>query len=94
MFAACQWVPPSQRGRWMVLFNVWWTFGTVAEAMLAWVSLHAWGWRGLVAASALPQGGPHFVRAPQEADGVACLQLLRVVVVVCSTHGQLNAAGI
>ncbi len=37
-----------------VAVELFWTLGTVAEAGLAWLLLGPWGWRALLAASALP----------------------------------------
>eukprot|EP00197_Chlamydomonas_leiostraca_P002880 CAMPEP_0202857492 /NCGR_PEP_ID=MMETSP1391-20130828/409_1 /ASSEMBLY_ACC=CAM_ASM_000867 /TAXON_ID=1034604 /ORGANISM="Chlamydomonas leiostraca, Strain SAG 11-49" /LENGTH=669 /DNA_ID=CAMNT_0049536297 /DNA_START=214 /DNA_END=2223 /DNA_ORIENTATION=- len=50
-----EWTPPRLRGRVMMLFNVWWTGGTIVEACLAWLLLNHMGWRLLVTVSAVPQ---------------------------------------
>lgn len=50
-----EWVPPELRNIWMVLFSVWWTAGTVAEALLAQGLLNSHGWRAMLLASCAPQ---------------------------------------
>lgn len=39
----------------MMLFNVWWTGGTILEACVAWAILNSLGWRVLVFLTAVPQ---------------------------------------
>ncbi|KAG2484142.1 hypothetical protein HYH03_017024 [Edaphochlamys debaryana] len=54
-----EWLPrgtDSSRGKWLVAFQAWWSVGTVLEALLALALLNTWGWRALLAASALPLG--------------------------------------
>lgn len=46
--------PPKRRGEYAVLLAAFWGAGAVAEAALAYVVLPAYGWRWLVAATAVP----------------------------------------
>jgi hypothetical protein len=51
-----EWLPSASRGRWLVLFQLWWTLGSACEVLLAWAVLNSHGWRLLVALSAVPFG--------------------------------------
>ncbi|XVF47571.1 hypothetical protein PTKIN_Ptkin03bG0120100 [Pterospermum kingtungense] len=49
-----EFVPPSNRGMWMVIFSTFWTFGTIFEASLAWIVMPRLNWRWLLAFSSVP----------------------------------------
>ncbi|KAF4365603.1 hypothetical protein F8388_007436 [Cannabis sativa] len=52
-----EFVPVSDRGKWMVVFSTFWTFGTIFEAALAWIVMPRLNWRWLLALSSLPSFG-------------------------------------
>ncbi|PON81375.1 Major facilitator, sugar transporter-like [Trema orientale] len=49
-----EFLPASDRGKWMLLFSTFWTFGTIFEAALAWIVMPRLNWRWLLALSSLP----------------------------------------
>ncbi|KAH7373279.1 hypothetical protein KP509_17G048000 [Ceratopteris richardii] len=46
--------PTSNRGLWTVLIAMFWTFGAVMEALLAWAVMPSLGWRWLLGISSVP----------------------------------------
>ena len=50
-----EFLPVSRRGSHLILFLLFFSLGTLLEALLAWLTLpSAWGWRGLLALSSAP----------------------------------------
>jgi MFS family permease len=48
--------PVAGRGGWLIALQAFWTFGSMAEAAVAWGVLMTLGWRVLLALSAAPFG--------------------------------------
>ncbi|CAM6095034.1 unnamed protein product [Calypogeia fissa] len=54
-FSLCmEFLPTKGRGFWLVFLEAFWTVGSIAEALLAWIIIPNINWRWLVAVSALP----------------------------------------
>ncbi|KAG6545726.1 hypothetical protein Mapa_012687 [Marchantia paleacea] len=49
-----EFLPVKRRGFWLVFLEFFWTVGSIAEALLAWMIIPHTNWRWLVAVSALP----------------------------------------
>ncbi|XP_057813177.1 organic cation/carnitine transporter 7 isoform X2 [Cryptomeria japonica] len=49
-----EFIPMANRGFWMVIFSAFWTFGTILEALIAWIVMPTLGWRWLVGLSSTP----------------------------------------
>ncbi|KAF5827810.1 hypothetical protein DUNSADRAFT_18694 [Dunaliella salina] len=50
-----EWTPPRLRNPCMVVYNGWWTIGTMLEAFIAWALLDRYGWRVVLLVSSVPQ---------------------------------------
>jgi MFS transporter, putative metabolite:H+ symporter len=48
-----EYLPRRNRGRWLVILESFWGVGTVIAALLAWIIVPNWGWRPLMATSAI-----------------------------------------
>jgi len=57
-----EYLPPKQRGRYLVLLEAFWALGTVVAAGLAWLVVPHLGWRWLLGISALPGVIIYFIR--------------------------------
>lgn len=51
-----EFLPSADRGVWLVVIELFWTFGSILQAGLAWGILPTAGWRVLLVVSALPLG--------------------------------------
>jgi hypothetical protein len=51
---ATEFVPSTYRGIFLILFSLFWTFGGVGEATLAYIIMPQLGWRYLLGVSSLP----------------------------------------
>ena len=49
-----EFLPSEGRGKWGVVIELFWTFGSITEAGLAWAILPSYSWRVLLVASATP----------------------------------------
>lgn len=49
-----EFIPAPNRGFWMVIFQTFWTVGTILEAGIAWLVMPRLGWRWLLGLSAFP----------------------------------------
>lgn len=49
-----EFVPTQNRGKWMILYSSFWTFGSVIEAALGWIIMPRLSWRWLIAFTTLP----------------------------------------
>ncbi|KAL3535024.1 hypothetical protein ACH5RR_003485 [Cinchona calisaya] len=49
-----EFIPTANRGAWVLVLTGFWSFGSVAEALLAWIVMPRYGWRWLLALSCLP----------------------------------------
>jgi MFS transporter, putative metabolite:H+ symporter len=49
-----EYLPSKKRGRYLVLLESFWALGVIAAAGLAWLIVPNFGWRWLLAASAIP----------------------------------------
>ncbi|KAF3436694.1 hypothetical protein FNV43_RR19441 [Rhamnella rubrinervis] len=49
-----EFIPASNRGKWMVIFSTFWTIGTIFEASLAWIVMPRLNWRWLLGLSSIP----------------------------------------
>lgn len=64
--------PVVGRGGWLIALQAFWTFGSMAEAAIAWGVLVPLGWRVLLALSAAPFG-ERFTASRVIARLVSCL---------------------
>ncbi|XP_027072177.1 organic cation/carnitine transporter 7 [Coffea arabica] len=56
VFAAwfMEFIPTANRGVWVIALTSFWSFGSVVEALLAWIIMPRFGWRWLIGLSCLP----------------------------------------
>jgi putative MFS transporter len=57
-----EYLPRQKRGRYLVYLESFWAVGTIAAAVLAWLLVPRFGWRALLAASAMPGLIVYFIR--------------------------------
>lgn len=57
-----EYLPRRNRGRYLVILESFWALGTIVAAGLAWLIIPRWGWRPLLAVSALPGLIIYFIR--------------------------------
>lgn len=49
-----EYLPASKRGRYLVYLESFWALGSIAAAGLSWLVIPLWGWRAVLAISAIP----------------------------------------
>jgi len=57
-----EYLPTKERGKYLVYLESFWALGTIVAAGLAWFVVPRWGWRVLLAISALPGVIIYFIR--------------------------------